>query len=66
MTPLEELVDYVVENSYAVIVQQEGSADDLIEKLTDEGWTLEDTVEVGGKRVRTMIPPEGWWKDASS
>jgi hypothetical protein len=42
----------------AAIVQQEGSADDLIERLVAEGWTLDPGEEhIGGKRVRTLRVP---------
>ncbi len=42
----------------AAIVMHRGSADDVVEMLLAAGWRLEDTDNVAGKRVRTLVAPE--------
>ncbi len=56
--PADILADYVRGHgpgSAAVVF--DGSADATVAAMVAAGWTVEVTRSVGGKRVRTMIPP---------
>ncbi len=42
----------------AVVVMQDGSADEMVAGLLADGWVLEDRVDrVAGKRIRYVRPP---------
>jgi hypothetical protein len=53
------LVDHITRCTEAdAVVVVDGSADDVIARMTAEGWTLEERVDhVAGKRIRFLHPP---------
>lgn len=61
-TTAEEMAEHMAECSpgKAAIVAHTGSADEVVEKMVAEGWTLDPHIEyVAGKRIRTLTAPAG-------
>lgn len=57
MTPLEELTEHLRDADAVVVC--DGSGDVAVAALVAAGWTLEEGAEyVGGRRIRTLLPPE--------
>lgn len=58
---VDALVDHLVHCRTDVthVVAVDGSADGIVARLLDQGWTFAaDTEVVAGKRIRTLRPPE--------
>lgn len=45
-------------NASGAVVAQEGDLDDLVGNMLAEGYTLDETVYVHGKRIRYLTRPE--------
>jgi hypothetical protein len=57
--PADVLVEHMAEctDAKAAIVV-DGNADEIVDRLVEAGWTLQDRVDVlVGKRIRFMSPP---------
>jgi hypothetical protein len=61
VTAADEVVEHMVNctDATAALVMHEGSADDVIAQMIEQGWTLEDRVDrVAGKRIRFLRAPD--------
>ncbi len=61
-TTADELAEHLVECHAGVsaLVCQEGSADEQVNLLVEQGWTLDPHIEyVAGKRIRLLTQPTG-------
>lgn len=53
---MRRVLDYVKENSQVAIIghRPDDIMDEPLQKMLDAGWTLKETVYIGGKRIRTI------------